>query len=218
MIRILSIFSILSLWAMAISSNNLENLEVKINKDIPYIETKEGDKKVIIKRIQDPSYKLTDDFTKTSRPCPPFCIQPTKLKEGIKNIAELELLEFIRTEVKNDTGVLIDTRLVNWYTVESIPSAINLPFKTVQKANKEIMQKIFEVFGMRVLEDKTWDFSKAKKLVLFCNGVWCEQSKKFIDAFLKYDYPLDRIYYYRSGFQGWKLLGLTTVIHEGNIK
>lgn len=218
MLKFLSLIFIISFSNITLASEDLENLPVKINKSIPYIETQIGDKKVIIKRIQDPSYKLTDDFIKVSRSCPPFCIQPTKVAKEIKNIAELELLEFIRTEVKNNTGVLIDTRLSNWYMVESIPTAINLPYVTIQNANKKTIKEIFQVFGMTIKADKSWDFSKAKTLAVFCNGVWCEQTKRFINALLKYDYPQERILYYRSGFQGWKLLGLTTVIHDGEIQ
>jgi hypothetical protein len=35
-----------------------------------------------------------------------------------------------------------------------------------------------------------------------------------MSGLLKYNYPKDKIAYYRSGFQGWKLLGLTTVVHK----
>jgi len=37
-----------------------------------------GNSKVTVQRIQDTNNRLTDDYAKTSRPCPPFCIQPTK--------------------------------------------------------------------------------------------------------------------------------------------
>ncbi|SFV71478.1 hypothetical protein MNB_SV-13-1442 [hydrothermal vent metagenome] len=206
------------LLALASVPEELKDLNVKLTKDISYVKTTDGNTNIFIKRIQDPAYKLTDDFTKTSRPCPPFCIQPTKVLKGVKNIAELELLDFIRTDVKNNTGILIDARLENWYMVETIPSAINLPFPILQKADKALIKDIFTLFGMTVKPDGTWDFSKAKKLAIFCNGVWCKQSKNFVDALVKHNYPKELLYYYRSGFQGWKLLGLTTVIHEGSIK
>ena len=56
-----------------------EVTKVKITKDIPYLYTYDSGKKIKIQRIQDSNNKLTDDYTKTSRPCPPFCIQPTKI-------------------------------------------------------------------------------------------------------------------------------------------
>jgi len=59
-----------------------------------YIHTKDGGKRVTVQRIQDTNNRLTDDYAKTSRPCPPFCIQPTKVADGIDNIGEIELLKF----------------------------------------------------------------------------------------------------------------------------
>jgi hypothetical protein len=215
------LYSIITIMLVATSTmlaNQESDLKVKITKDISTIETSDGDQKITIKRIQDPAYKLTDDFTKTSRPCPPFCIQPTSVMEGVTNIAELELLEFIDKEVKEGKGLLIDARLANWFMVESIPSAINLPFPLLQSADKKLIEDIFLLFGAKKQESGEWDFSKAKKLAIFCNGVWCKQSKHFIDALVKHHYPTSLLYYYRSGFQGWKLLGLTTVIHEGEIE
>jgi len=44
--------------------------------------------------------------------------------------------------------------------------------------------------------------------------VWCEQSAHFMKGILKHHYPKSKLNYYRSGFQGWKLLGLTTIVHK----
>ncbi|MDQ7085194.1 MAG: rhodanese-like domain-containing protein [Sulfurovum sp.] len=218
MIRILSTILVLAPVLLFAEPTPIEKITVKINKDIPYVNAFDGTKAIQVKRIQDPAYKLTDDFTKTSRPCPPFCIQPTSVAKDVKNIAELELLEFIRHDVPKGTGLLIDARLPNWYIIETIPSALNLPFTRVKGSTKASMLEIFKLFGMTVKETGVWDFSTAKKLAIFCNGVWCEQSKHLITGLLKHGYPKELLYYYRSGFQGWKLLGLTTVIHEGKMR
>jgi len=191
-----------------------EDIIVKITDNMPYIYTKDSGKKIRVQRIQDTSNRLTDDYAKTSRPCPPFCIQPTEVAEGVKNIEEIELLKFMENDVVNGKGVLVDARLKSWYELETIPSAINIPFTIIQKASKLKTEKIFKLLGMRVKRDGSWDFSKAKRLAVFCNGVWCGQSSHFINAMIKHGYPKDKILYYRSGFQGWKLLGLTTVVHK----
>ena len=47
---------------------------VKINKNISSITTYDSGQKIEIKRVQDVNNRLNDDFTKTSRACPPFCI------------------------------------------------------------------------------------------------------------------------------------------------
>ncbi len=191
-----------------------ETVVVKINEDIPYIMTSDAGHKIKVERIQETSHHLTDDYTKTSRSCPPFCIQPTKIDPEIQNIEEIELLSFMRNQVEKKTGVVIDARLQKWYEVETIPSAINIPFPVIQNASKEKAEKIFKILGMRVKTNGDWDFSNAKELAIFCNGVWCEQSAHFIAGMLKYHYPKEKLFYYRSGFQGWKLLGLTTVVHK----
>ena len=203
---------ILSLLSSILISQEIT--EIKITKDIPYIYTYDSGKKIKIERIQDSNNKLTDDYTKTSRPCPPFCIQPTKIDPNIKNIAELELISFMQNEVQNKTGLIIDARLKKWYELETIPSAISIPFPVMQNASKDKAEKIFKLLGMKVRADGSWNFSKVKKLVVFCNGAWCQQTAHFMQGILKYNYPKKKLFYYRSGFQGWKLLGLTTIVHK----
>ncbi len=191
-----------------------ENVVVKITKDIPYVYTTDSGEKVKVERIQDVDNRLTDDYTKTSRPCPPFCVQPTHVFPGIKNIEEIEILKFMENEVATGKGVIIDARLKSWFELETIPSAINLPFPIMQNATKEKAKRIFMLLGMTVDTNGTWNFSNAKDLAIFCNGVWCEQSRHLISGLLKYNYPKSKILYYRSGLLGWKLLGLTTVVHK----
>ncbi|MBD3794243.1 MAG: rhodanese-like domain-containing protein [Campylobacterales bacterium] len=202
------------IFSLLTSLLSAEDIAVKITSDIPYIITQDSGKEIKIQRIQDTDNILTDDYTKTSRSCPPFCIQPTHVADGIQNIEEIELLEFMKTKVPAQKGVVVDARLKSWFELETIPTAINIPYPAIQNASKEKAQKIFQILGMKVKEDGTWDFSEAKELAIFCNGVWCEQSKHFIEGMLKYDYPKEKLHYYRSGFQGWKLLGLTTVVHK----
>jgi hypothetical protein len=57
---------------------------------------------------------------------------------------------------------------------------------------------------------KVFDYSGAKTLVLFCNGMWCGQSPASIKTLLKYGYPAEKIKYFRGGMQTWEILGLST--------
>jgi hypothetical protein len=191
---------------------------VGITNKLSYITTSDSGQKVRIERIQDVENVLTDDFTKTSRQCPPFCIQPTKVDEHIENIGELELLAFINTKITSHKGILIDTRLKSWFELETIPSAINLPFSVVENASKKKMGMIFRILGMKIKSDKSWDFSNAKELAIFDNGAWCAQATHFVPSLLKYGYPAEKIHYYRAGLQGWKLVGLTTLVHREIVK
>ncbi len=191
-----------------------ENVVVKITPDIPYLYVNHMGQKVKVARIQDTTHRLTDDYTKTSRECPPFCIHPTKVAEGVDTIAEVEMVRFMKEKVATKKGVVIDARLKSWYELETIPSALNIPYPVMETADRKRARKLFSFLGMKVDKSGKWDFTQAKELAVFCNGVWCDQSHRLINGLLKFGYPAKKIHYYRSGFQGWKLLGLTTVVQK----
>ena len=69
---------------------------------------------------------------------------------------------------------------------------------------------LVDQFGAR-LDDGRWDFSNAKTLVLYCNGMWCSQSTAAIESLLHFGYPAEKLKWYRGGMQDWENLGLTTV-------
>ena len=65
------------LVAPALTARAAEVGEARVSLDIEY----EG-KRVRIQRNQDTDHRLTNSFTKTSRPCPPFCIHPMQTTVG----------------------------------------------------------------------------------------------------------------------------------------
>ena len=67
-----------------------------------------------------------------------------------------------------------------------------------------------EKFGVEEQEG-LWNYSNAKTLVLFFNGMWCGQSPRNIKTLLKFGYPASKIKWYRGGMQNWETLGLSTV-------
>ncbi len=215
----MNIFKLLILSGLiltnALKADN--DLVVKITEEIPYLMVNHKGQKIKVARIQDTNNILTDDYTKTSRECPPFCIHPTKVDENVKTIAEVEMVQFMKNKLSSDKGKVIDARLKSWYELETIPGAINIPYTVMQSANKKTAKKIFTLLGMKIEDDK-WNFENAQELAVFCNGAWCEQSNHFITGILKQGYPAEKIFFYRSGFQGWKLLGLTTVVQKENKK
>lgn len=189
---------------------------VKITPDIAYVYVDHKGIKVKVMRIQDTNHLLTDDYSKTSRACPPFCIHPIKVDPHVKTVGTVEVVEFMRDKVNTGKGIIIDARLPRWYNAETIPSAINVPF-TFLESNpaKEKVVAFFKLLGASQKSGKL-DFSQAKELLIFCNGLWDEESTHLIKNLIKYGYPADKILYYRNGMQGWKLLGLTTVVEKGN--
>ena len=203
-----------ALLATAFSILSAENVIVKIKENIPYVKINDSGVDVTIKRIQDVDNRLTDDFAKTSRICPPHCIQPIKIDDKIKTIGEMELIDFIKNKVYKKKGILVDARLKEFYELETIPGAINIPFTIAQVKSKKVTDALFKALGAKVKSDGTYDFTNAKELVVFCSGLWCAASVKLIKGLASKGYPKNKLHWYRDGMQGWKLLGLTTVVHK----
>jgi len=211
---------ILYILALISLENSLKasDLIVQITKEIPYVDVIDSDTNIRIERIQDTENKLTDDFIKTSRLCPPHCIAPISPSPKIKNREELELLQFMQNQVANNKGYIVDAREPQYFAVETIPTAINIPFGMIESADDAKLKKLFQVLGATIKPDKTLDYTNAKELVLFCSGPWCLASPKLLSKISEHGYPYEKLSYYRSGLQGWKLLGLTTTVRVINEK
>ena len=71
------------------------NLKVKINKKIASVTVMHKGKSVTIKRDQNQKAKVIAAFAKTSRKCPPFCIQPSTLAPGVETVGEVEVIGYL---------------------------------------------------------------------------------------------------------------------------
>ena len=104
-----------------------------------------------ITRNQDNKNTVNPAFAKTSRPCPPFCIQPSVLAPGVETIAERELMHYAEMMSNGDSSIIvIDSRTPDWVAKGTIPSAINVPWTSLNPAKgatpidiAEIMQSVF---------------------------------------------------------------------------
>lgn len=208
-------------------------LDVNITQDMSYVALDNNGKTVRIQRIQDQSNQLTGGFAKTSRKCPPFCIQPMIVAPGVTTFGELEVIQFIKDYVKPNKGLLIDARTPSWHEKGTIPGSVNVPFTifALSRNDKQLisaMKKfgverrettasgywadLKDLLGIEKKPNPYWDFSAAKNLLLWCNGMWCGQSPRAIQGLLKLGYPVEKLHYYRDGMQGWQILGLTVAI------
>ena len=185
---------------LTVTGASAAELDVKINALTPSVTIQTENGPVEIMRNQDADATIDPKYARTSRNCPPFCIQPMQVAPGVTTVGEIELLEFARTG-----GKLIDGRTLEWYLDGTIPSAINMPYTQMADRLDEI--------GCTGSAGK-WDCAKAEKVLLFCNGPWCGQSPMAIKAMLREGYPADKILYYRGGMQAWHTLGLTVVEGE----
>lgn len=187
---------------------------------------------VEIQRNQNNFAIIQPDFAKTSRPCPPFCIQPMTLAEGVETIGELELIEYLKRKSEGDEVILVvDSRTGSWVAKGTIPGAKNIAWTLLNPKSgattEGIMKIMQEEFGVAlgdgvdsILVDEAiisgdpatvFNYSTAKTLVLFCNGMWCGQSPSNIKLLLKFGYPPEKIKWYRGGMQNWANLGFNVV-------
>lgn len=208
-----------------------EGKPVGITPDIMDITVKHNGKDVKITRNQDNGATVNPAFGKTSRPCPPFCIQPMKLADDVETVGEVEVIDYAKKMSDGDDSImLVDSRTPDWVAKGTIPGAVNVSWVELTPKKGATTEGITKVmtkqFGAKLKEGKTdvdvdeaiadgdtstvFDFSGAKTLVMFCNGMWCGQSPASIAALLKFGYPADKIKYFRGGMQTWEILGLST--------
>ncbi|MDB3945152.1 rhodanese-like domain-containing protein [Gammaproteobacteria bacterium] len=187
---------------------------VGITADIMAVSVNHNGAATDITRNQDNANTVNKKFAVTSRPCPPFCIQPATLAPGVETIAEREIIHYAKMMSDGDSSIIVvDSRTPKWVAAGTIPSAINIPWTKLNPAKgatpieiAEIMQEVFNVTESEGL----FDFTNAKTAVMFCNGMWCGQSPNNIKNLLKFGYPAHKIKWYRGGMQDWEILGLST--------
>ena len=192
-----------------------DDVAVQIVSGVGSVDVMHKGETISIMRNQDQKNTVNPAFAKTSRKCPPFCIQPSRLAPGIETIGESEVIQFAKAMSDGDGSiVLIDSRTPDWVERGTIPSAMNVPWTLLNPAKgadpisiAEIMEGVFNVQS----NEELMDFSECKTAVMFCNGMWCGQSPNNIKNLLKFGYPSHKIKWYRGGMQDWEILGLTTV-------
>jgi len=230
----ISLLSCITSISLLLSSQALA-LDVNIAKGLSSINVVHNEKLVKIQRIQDQNHVLSGSYTKTSRNCPPFCVQPMEVAEGVTTVGELEVIDFIKTKLNNSTGVLIDARTSSWFKKGTIPGSVNIPFtsfsedaspmlinsamtklgarkKTVSESDS-ILDTALSFFSNKKVAKSAWNYDNAKDIILWCNGLWCGQSPRAIKGLLALGYPAEKIFYYRGGMQAWQSLGLTVGIN-----
>jgi len=208
---------------------------INITPKLSSVTVRHEGKRVVIERNKDTHAKIDDLFAKTSRPCPPFCVQPMVIAPGVDTIGELEMLDYLQqaadSTVNDESILLIDSRIKEWVEKGTIPSTKHIPWTSLVINNDNSLNDILvilkqsfcvkiaegtnagemsEIFDQGNISEKL-DFSDAKTLVLFCNGSWCGQTPEAIQALLALSYPAEKLKYFRDGMQGWLSLGLTTV-------
>jgi rhodanese-related sulfurtransferase len=216
--KLIATFLVGATFLVPAGAFSADDLAVNITPETASVEVTHNGKKMTIMRNQDQMNTVNQAFAMTSRKCPPFCIQPGTLAPGVDTSGELEMLDYLAKINAGDSGILvIDSRTPDWVSKGTIPGAVNIPWTSLNPLQGADPMSIAEImedrFDVRVLEG-LWDFSSAKTLVLFCNGMWCGQSPNNILNLLRFGYPPHKLKWYRGGMQDWEILGLTTVPGE----
>lgn len=195
--------------------------KAKITPAMESLEVMHNGKAITIRRIDDATATIPKAYSRTSRHCPPFCIQPMQVVPGVDTVGELEVLGYLKRISNGDRSVMVvDSRTPDWSQRGTIPGSVNIPWDKINidvagnfeiEAEAETLSDILmNQFGVQEVNGE-WDFRKAKTLVLFCNGIWCPQSSVNIKTLTKMGYPAYKLKWYRGGMQDWVSVGLTTV-------
>jgi rhodanese-related sulfurtransferase len=197
----------------------------RITPDLESVDVIDHGKIVTIRRTDDRNATLPNGYDRVGRHCPPFCIQPMHVVPGVETVGELEVLDYLKRMAAGDKSILlVDSRNPDWWARGTIPGAVHVPWSSIDTDVSGSFESSTEAKGVdhimegmfgAVKTDSGWDFSKAKTLVLFCNGIWCAQSATNLRTLTKLGYPADKLKWYRGGMQDWVSAGLTTVVLPG---
>ena len=135
----IKVFLSAAILALSMSSSAViaGDVKVKITPDIASVDVMHNGKKITIQRNQNNKNTVDPRFAKTSRNCPPFCINPMVLAPGVDTLGEVEVLDYLKRMSDGDSSILVvDSRTPNWVKAGTIPGAKNIPWTklSVKKA------------------------------------------------------------------------------------
>ena len=172
------------------ASPKLNTKIIKITKELSSIKTKHHDINITIER----------EATTLAPSCPPFCIQPMRIK-GIQTVGEVETLLFIDALKEKTAQLLVDVRENLAYKKETIPSSINLPYKMLT-SKSPYQKEVLSLLGL---------YKTPQTLLIFGESAFSPEASEAIYQLIRLGYPKDKLLYYRGGILSWKNAGLTLI-------
>lgn len=155
--------------------------------------------------------RYAERFAAAGDGCGAPCIAPMSIADGIQTLDETQVLEFLVTQVADNSGLMVDARMPAERAQGFIPGTVNLPFATLDPAN-EYRKDILRALGAREF-DGVFNFTDARELLIYDNGPSTNDAGKLVQHLLNEGYPAELIRYYRGGMQVWAVLGFS--IEEG---
>ena len=121
--------------ALSLSATvSAEKLAVGITPDLQKLDFKHDGKSYTIMRNQDQKNTINENFAKTSRKCPPFCIQPIVLAPGVETLGEVEMIHYVKKMSEGENILVVDSRTPDWVERGTIPGAKNIPWTKLNPA------------------------------------------------------------------------------------
>ncbi len=104
---------------------------------------------VEISRNQDNKNTVIPAFAKTSRPCPPFCIQPSILAPGVETIAEREIMDYAARMSGGDSSiVLVDSRTPIGWSADRLLVRLMFRGRSLTPQKEQALSKSLKFFRM----------------------------------------------------------------------
>lgn len=203
-----SLFLFLLLSAVVLAEAENKSKEVMISPGVYSVDVTHNGKTVTIKRNQNRKNTISKHYQSTHRGMVQ-AMAPFK-PHVVETIGALEVIDYLKQKTDGkESLIIIDSRTEFWVKRGIIPGAVNIPFTVFDENDHaiEIMEEKFDVLSTGA----ALDFTNAKTLVMYCNGIWCGQSPAAIKKLLSFGYPAAKIKYFRGGMQNWESLGLTVV-------
>lgn len=141
--------------------------------------------------------------------CAAPCLSPMAVADDVQTLGELDVIEFLSSQVETGEGLLIDARLPDARALGFIPASVNVPAATLSPENP-YRNEILMALGAEQFEG-IFEFSSALSLVVYDGGPATQDAPTLISDLLAAGYPPEKIAYYRGGMQVWTTLGLSTV-------
>jgi rhodanese-related sulfurtransferase len=141
--------------------------------------------------------------------CAAPCLSPMAVAENVPTLGELDVIDFLSSQVETGDGLLIDARMPEARALGFIPASVNIPTATLAPENP-YRDEILMALGAEQFQG-IFDFSDALTLVIFDGGPATQDAPALISDLLAAGYPPQKIAYYRGGMQVWTTLGLSTV-------
>ena len=144
-----------AVFALHIGIVSASDVAVKITPDLEGLTVEHQGRPMHVQREQNETQVIEPNFQRTSRKCPPFCIQPMHLPDGVETIGEIEMLDYLRRRADGDDSiVIIDSRGAKWLKRGTIPGAVNIHYKRLSLRSAEepdIADMLEQQFGVQTM-------------------------------------------------------------------